>query len=89
MTKAALNMMTRTSAPSYMEDKIYMNSVDVGWISTGAIESKRERLFEQGSIPPLDCVDGSARILHPIYEALVKKNYIYGKLLKDYRIVEW
>jgi NAD(P)-dependent dehydrogenase (short-subunit alcohol dehydrogenase family) len=31
MCKAALNMMTRTSAQDYAEDKIYMNSVDTGW----------------------------------------------------------
>ena len=89
MTKAALNMMTRTSAPSYMENKIYMNSVDVGWISTGATELKRAELFEKGSVPPLDSVDGSARIFHPIYEALVKKNYLYGHLLKDFEVVAW
>ena len=89
MTKAALNMMTRTSGVAYSEDKIYMNSVDVGWISTGLIESKRKVQFERGSVPPLDSVDGSARIFHPIYESLVKKNSIYGKLLKDYKIVEW
>jgi NAD(P)-dependent dehydrogenase (short-subunit alcohol dehydrogenase family) len=31
MAKAALNMMTRTSAPAYAVEKIYMNSVDTGW----------------------------------------------------------
>lgn len=89
MTKAALNMLTRTSASSYAEEKIYMNSVDVGWISTGAVESKRERLFEQGFVPPLDLVDGAARVLHPIYESLVKKQHIFAKLLKDYQVVDW
>jgi len=66
-----------------------MNSVDVGWISTGAVESKREKLFEQGFVPPLDLVDGAARVLHPIYESLVKKQHIFGKLLKDYQVVDW
>ena len=89
MTKAALNMMTRTSGHSYAEDNIYMSSVDVGWISTGLVESKRKVQFEKGSMPPLDSVDGASRIFHPIYEALVKGNLIYGKLLKDYRVVEW
>ena len=89
MTKSALNMLTRTSALGYSQDGIYMNSVDVGWISTGAIESKREALFEKGSVPPLDSVDGMARILHPIYEALVNQEYIFGKLLKDFRVVDW
>lgn len=54
MTKAALNMLTRTSASAYAKAQIYMNSVDVGWISTGAQESKRQAQFEVGYIPPLD-----------------------------------
>ncbi|CAA6821517.1 MAG: Oxidoreductase [uncultured Sulfurovum sp.] len=89
MTKSALNMLTRTSALEYSHDNIYMNSVDVGWISTGAIESKRQKLFEQGSVPPLDSVDGMARVIHPIYEALEKKQFTFGKLLKDFKVVEW
>ena len=31
MAKAALNMMTRTSADALKDEKIYMNSVDTGW----------------------------------------------------------
>ena len=89
MTKAALNMMTRTSASSYAKDEIYMNSVDVGWISTGAVESKREKLFEKGFVPPLDSVDGCARIFHPIYKALLNKEYTFGKLLKNFNVVDW
>ena len=33
MAKAALNMMTRTSAADYAESQIYMNAVDTGWIN--------------------------------------------------------
>ena len=33
MAKAALNMMTRTSAADYHADGIHMNSVDTGWVS--------------------------------------------------------
>src|SRR6185436_15507244 len=33
MAKAALNMMTRTSAADYHADGIHMNSVDTGWIT--------------------------------------------------------
>lgn len=88
MTKAALNMLTKTSSDDFAKDNIYMNSVDVGWVSTGAIEPLRERQFEQGYIPPLDPVDGAARIFHPIDECL-KGNIISGKLLKDYKVVDW
>lgn len=89
MTKAALNMLTRTSASAYAKAQIYMNSVDVGWISTGAQESKRQAQFEVGYIPPLDPVDAAARILHPIQAALVDKEYFVGSLLKNFKIVNW
>ncbi|WP_052593845.1 SDR family NAD(P)-dependent oxidoreductase [Aureispira sp. CCB-QB1] len=89
MTKAALNMLTRTSASAYAKAQIYMNSVDVGWVSTGAQESKRQAQFEVGYIPPLDPVDAAARILHPIQAALVDKEYFVGSLLKNFKIVNW
>lgn len=89
MTKAALNMLTRTSAQDYVKNNIYMNSVDVGWVSTGVNESYRIKQFEKAYIPPLDPVDGAARIMHPIFEALVNKHYFYGQLVKDYRMVDW
>lgn len=89
MTKAALNMLTLTSAKEYVKEGIYMNSVDVGWISTGAREELRERQFEEGYIPPLDSVDGAARILHPIYEQLAGGEAFYGQLLKNYQVEQW
>lgn len=88
MTKAALNMMTFTSAREFEKDQIYMSAVDVGWISTGAKESLRKKQFEQGYIPPLDSVDGAARILHPVAEG-IKGNYLSGVLLKNYKIHNW
>ena len=33
MAKAALNMMTRTSAPDFVKDGIHMNAVDTGWVT--------------------------------------------------------
>ncbi|HAS42093.1 MAG TPA: oxidoreductase [Microscillaceae bacterium] len=89
MTKAALNMLTRTSAAEYAQEGIFMNSVDVGWVSTGAIETLRIKQFESGQIPPLDSVDGAARILHPIEEALHNQHFLFGHLLKNYKIVDW
>lgn len=88
MTKAALNMMTLTSAKEFEKDQIYMTAVDVGWISTGAKESLRKKQFEQGYIPPLDSVDGAARILHPIVEG-INGNYFSGVLLKNYKVNNW
>lgn len=89
MTKAALNMMTRTSAVDFEKDNIYMNAVDVGWISTGAHETLRKKQFEKGYIPPLDPVDGASRIMHPIYENEKNNTIFTGKLLKNYCIEDW
>ncbi len=89
MTKAALNMMTRTSAMNFEKDNIYMNAVDVGWVSTGARETLRKKQFEKGYIPPLDPVDGASRIVHPIYENEKNNTIFTGKLLKNYCIVDW
>ncbi len=89
MTKAALNMMTRTSAVDFEKDNIYMNAVDVGWVSTGAHETLRKKQFEKGYIPPLDPVDGASRIMQPIYENEKNNTIFTGKLLKNYCIEDW
>ena len=89
MTKAALNMMTRTAAMTYEKENIYMNAVDVGWVSTGARETLRKKQFEQGYIPPLDPVDGASRIIHPIYENEQNNTIFIGKLLKNYAVEDW
>src|SRR5690606_5205348 len=69
MAKAALNMMTRTSAADYAKDGIHMNSVDTGWITDEdpAALAERKRL-EQGFHPPLDNIDAAARIVDPIID---------------------
>ncbi|RKR11684.1 short subunit dehydrogenase [Flavobacterium sp. 90] len=88
MTKAALNMMTLTSAKEFAVDSIFMASVDVGWISTGAKESLRKKQFEEGYIPPLDSVDGASRIFDPIVDGINGKS-IFGVLLKNYKVSQW
>lgn len=89
MTKAALNMLTRTSAKEYQNYNILMSAVDVGWVSTGAKEVLRKKQFKAGYIPPLDSVDGAARIMHPIIEAIENENLIVGKLIKNYQEEIW
>ncbi|SFO21419.1 Enoyl-(Acyl carrier protein) reductase [Chitinophaga sp. YR627] len=88
MTKAALNMMTRTSGRDYAGDGIYMNSVDVGWVSTGNPIEKRTRLEEKGIIPPLMLDDAAARIYDPLYRGMQGEK-LAGKLFKDYIEVSW
>ena len=63
MAKAALNMMTRTSAADYHADGIHMNSVDTGWVTDeDPVEIAARKTAEQRFHPPLDIVDGAARI---------------------------
>ena len=89
MTKASLNMLTRTSGMEYEKYGIYMNVVDVGWVSTGAKEELRKKQFERGYIPPLDPVDGAARIMVPIIEGIENIKNPVGALLKNYKIENW
>jgi NAD(P)-dependent dehydrogenase (short-subunit alcohol dehydrogenase family) len=90
MAKAALNMLTRTSAPDYVKDGIHMNSVDTGWITDEdpAVLAERKRT-EHGFSPPLDVVDGAARILDPIFSGFQTGHHVWGLFLKDYRPAPW
>ena len=90
MAKAALNMMTRTSAPDYAKDGIYMNSVDTGWVTDedpAHIAERKTR--ENGFHPPLDIVDGAARIVDPIFDGINTGRHAWGQFLKDYRPTAW
>ena len=57
MAKAALNMLTRTSARELLEtDGILMTSVDTGWITDERPHTTRQRLADEGFHAPLDLV---------------------------------
>ena len=88
MAKAALNMLTRTAAMDYMRDEIYMNSVDTGWVTIEDPFATRQKNRLSGMVPPLDCVDGAARVLAPIWDAM-RGNLYYGLFLKDYQPTRW
>ncbi len=90
MAKAALNMMTLTSAPDYARDGIHMNAVDTGWVTDEdpAVHSERKRV-ELDFEPPLDIVDGAARVVDPVFSGLRTGEHACGKFFKDYRPTDW
>jgi len=90
MAKAALNMMTRTSAADYVRDGVHMNSVDTGWVTDEDPQHHAERKQRiHGFHPPLDIVDGAARIVDPIFDGVNTGNNVWGLFLKDYKPAPW
>ena len=90
MAKAALNMLTRTSADEYAQDRIYMNAVDTGWINDEKpLEASRRHADNHNFQTPLDEVDAMARILDPIMVGENEGVFLYGKFLKDFAETEW
>src|SRR3954469_9045142 len=88
MAKAALNMLTRTSATELAQDGILMTSVDTGWITDERPHPTKVRLAEEGFHAPLDLVDGAARVYDPIVRGEAGED-LTGVFLKDYKPSDW
>jgi NAD(P)-dependent dehydrogenase (short-subunit alcohol dehydrogenase family) len=90
MAKAALNMLTRTSAADMVQDGIHMNSVDTGWVTDeDPMAIAARKVEEHGFSPPLDIVDGAARICDPIFSGINSGEHAYGVFFKDYKPIAW
>jgi NAD(P)-dependent dehydrogenase (short-subunit alcohol dehydrogenase family) len=88
MAKAGLNMLTRTVAEEYAADGIFMSSVDTGWVTDERPHASKLEHRTSGFRPPLDVIDGAARVYDPIVRG-VHGDPVYGVFLKDYRQVAW
>lgn len=90
MAKAALNMMTHTAASDFAKHGIYMNAVDTGWVTDedpAELAKKKEEVHDFQ--PPLDIVDGAARVMDPLFDGINTGKHWCGKFLKDYMPIDW
>ena len=91
MAKAALNMMTRTSAADYVKRRHphEQRRHRLGDRRGSRARSPQRKTVEQGFHPPLDIVDGAARIVDPIFDGINTGEHVWGQFLKDYKPTDW
>ena len=90
MAKAALNMIVRTCAADYARDGIHLNAVDTGWVTDeDPVHLAARKAEEHAFSPPLDVVDGAARIVAPMVEGFRTGVHRAGLFFKDYRPAPW
>ena len=90
MAKAALNMLVRTSAVELARDGIHLNAVDTGWVTDEDPAHLAARKAEEHRFsPPLDIVDGAARIVDPIFHGFATGTHAHGLFWKDYAPAPW
>ena len=90
MAKAALNMLTHTSAADLAKDGIFINAVDTGWVTDeDPVNLARFKEEYHDFQPPLDIVDGAARVCDPFFDGINTGEHWSGKFLKDYFPIDW
>lgn len=90
MAKAALNMLTNTTSGELAEHGIFVNAVDTGWVTDeDPVQLAKRKEDIHDFQPPLDIVDGAARICDPFFDGINSGQHWCGKFLKDYRPIDW
>ena len=87
--KAAMNMLTRTAGREYTNDKIYMTSVDTGWVTDERAHPNKMAQSAAGFRPPLDVIDGASRVTAPIFDGVDIDDPLAGVFIKDYEVAPW
>tara|TARA_R110000868_G_scaffold257575_1_gene514741 strand:- start:10062 stop:11612 length:1551 start_codon:yes stop_codon:yes gene_type:complete len=90
MAKAALNMLTHTSSGELAKVGIFMNAVDTGWVTDedpAELSKMKQEVYDFQ--PPLDIVDGAARVMDPLIDGINTGKHWSGKFLKDYFPIGW
>ncbi|RNA30487.1 oxidoreductase [Brachionus plicatilis] len=85
MSKASLNMLTRTCGPDFAQHNIFMTSVDTGWVS----EMNPSHVYSYEKTVPLDEFDGAIRVLDPIIQGYNDNVFLHSVFLKDFKKTEW
>jgi NAD(P)-dependent dehydrogenase (short-subunit alcohol dehydrogenase family) len=90
MAKAALNMLTHTSASDLAKYGIYMNAIDTGWVTDeDPVQLAKFKEEVHDFQPPLDIVDGAARVCDPFIDGIIRGKHWSGQFLKDYFPIDW
>ncbi len=89
MAKAAVNMLTRTSAMEFRQSGIWMNAVDPGWITNERPYPMQFSLGVRKIKMAIDEIDGAARVCDPIFRAINGGELVAGQLFKNYEVYPW